>query len=95
MTPEQLKLLKEVRDILYPSMCHDLMYRTPVMALRQRADRIEYEEKIKHQFDREIYFWEHGEYPPEVGCTTNLTDGGGTFTTDGSNEVNLTNLNKI
>lgn len=85
MTPEQLKLLKQVRDILCPSMCHDLLYRTPAMALRERADRIEYEDKVKYQFDRELYFWEHGEYPPEVGNITNLIDD--VNLTDGSSSI--------
>mgnify|MGYP006886055113 CR=1 FL=1 len=56
MTPEQLKLLKDVREILNPSMNCDLVYRSPSYELRCMADKIDRDNKIKRDFDRELYF---------------------------------------
>lgn len=63
MPPEQLKLLKDIYDILVPSQFAYAVYVPPAQSMRNAADEIERKEMLISQFKKELYFWEHGKYP--------------------------------
>ena len=55
---DNIKLLNSILFILCPSHLNDSVYRTPAMALREQADRIEWEAEIIGLFKQFIEDYE-------------------------------------
>lgn len=69
MTPKQIKLLKDIYDILVPSQWVNAVYVSPAQSMRNAADEIERKEMLISQFKKELYFWENGKYPEQPTVT--------------------------